>query len=66
MKDENIEELLPKLDPRGLIKTDLLYFRNLINKVKWTPDTSIEEIAYAQGQHDVLDFIERTLTKGTR
>lgn len=66
MKDENVEELLPQLDPRGLIKTDILYFRNHLPPVKWAPDTSIEELAYAQGQHDVLDFIERTLTKGKR
>ena len=46
------------LDPRGMIRTDIEYIRQYLPKVGWQKDSTLEEIAYNQGQHDLLHFIE--------
>lgn len=47
-----------RLDPRGLNYTDVLYIEKLIRPVSWAKGMTIEEIAHAQGQADLLRIIK--------
>lgn len=46
-------------DPRGLMHTDLEFIKRGTAGISWTPSTTIAEVAYAQGQADLIQFIER-------
>lgn len=46
------------LDPRGMIRTDIAFIKQYIGEVHWKEGISLEDVAYAQGQHDLLKFIE--------
>ncbi len=49
-----------KLDPRGLVRSDINFIRKHIRGVHYQAGrTSIEDIAYAQGQNDAILFIEQ-------
>ena len=56
-----IEKEVVKLDPRGLVRNDLEFIRSRILPVEWKPGITMEEIAYRQGQHELLKFIEAKL-----
>lgn len=53
-----VEKEVKVLDARGLVKNDIEYIRKYIQAVHWKPGITVEEMAYAQGQHDLLEFIE--------
>lgn len=46
------------LDPRGMIRNDIEFIRSKLLPVQWKKGATLEEIAYHQGQHDLLKFIE--------
>ena len=54
---EGTEEY-PKLDPRGLVRNDVKYMRSKVPTPSWKPGATIQDIAYAQGQQDMITFIE--------
>ena len=54
-----VETEVVRLDPRGLVKNDIAFIRSKLLPVEWKTDMTIEEIAYRQGQHDLLKFIEQ-------
>ena len=47
-----------RLDPRGLVRNDIKFLNSKVPPVSWKADTTIEEVAYAQGQQDLIRFIE--------
>lgn len=47
-----------KLDPRGLVRNDIAFIRKNLPVVRWYQGISLEEVAYNQGMHDCLKFIE--------
>jgi hypothetical protein len=47
------------LDPRGMIGTDIKFIQSKLPQLCWQKGMSLEEIAYIQGQHDLLKFIEQ-------
>jgi hypothetical protein len=52
-------------DPSGLAARDIAIVRRHVQEVHWKPGTTIEQVAYAQGQHDLLRIIEqRVMGKG--
>ena len=52
-------------DPSGLAARDIALVRRHISELHWKPGTTIEQVAYAQGQHDLLRIIEqRVMGKG--
>ena len=53
-----IEKEVVKLDPRGLVKNDIEFIRSKLQAVEWKPNMTMAEIAYLQGKHDLLKFIE--------
>ena len=53
-----IEKEVVKLDPRGLIRGDLDYIKKRLAPIAWQPGVTMEELAYRQGQHDIVKFIE--------
>lgn len=53
-----VETEVIKLDPRGLVRNDIEYIKSKLQDVHWKPGMTLEEIAYVQGQHDLLKFIE--------
>jgi len=53
-----VSEEVVRLDPRGLIRNDIEYIRNKLLPVEWKAGMTMEEIAYRQGQQDLLKFIE--------
>lgn len=53
-----IEKEIIRLDARGLVKNDIEFIRKHIAPVEWKAGNSLEEMAYKQGQHDLLLFIE--------
>jgi len=55
---KTVEVEVVRLDPRGLIRNDIEYIKSKIAPVEWKKGMSLEEIAYQQGQHDLLRFIE--------
>ena len=64
-----VEKEVIKLDPRGLIRGDLDYIKKRLAPVAWQQGVTMEELAYRQGQHDIVKFIEdnmvgRRLTDG--
>ena len=46
-------------DPSGLAKRDIDMVRRHIAEVHWKNGMSIEQVAYAQGQEDLLRIIEQ-------
>jgi hypothetical protein len=50
-----------KLDPRGLVRTDIKFLKDRVPAPYWKEGTTIQEIAYAQGQQDLISFIETRL-----
>lgn len=50
-------ETITVLDPRGMIHTDIEFIRRHIPKVHWREGMTLEQVAYHQGQHDLLEFI---------
>jgi len=52
------EEYEPKLDPRGLVRQDIAFIRSKLPRLGWQQGDTLEGIAYRQGQHDLLVFIE--------
>ena len=53
-----VEEEVVRLDPRGLIRNDIEFIRSKLQPVEWKAGMTMEEIAYRQGQQDLLKFIE--------
>lgn len=53
-----VEKEITILDARGMIKNDIEFIRKHLVPVEWKPGMSMEQIAYAQGQKDLLIFIE--------
>ena len=53
-----IEKEVVRLDPRGLVKNDIKFIRSKLLPVEWTTELTMAEIAYRQGQQDLLKFIE--------
>lgn len=53
-----VEKEVIKLDPRGLVKNDIEFIRSKLLPVTWRQGITLEEIAYTQGQADLLKFIE--------
>ena len=52
-------------DPSGLAARDIALVKRHISELHWKPGTTIEQVAYAQGQHDLLRIIEqRVMGKG--
>jgi len=52
-------------DPSGLAARDIALVRRHISEVHWKPGLTLEQIAYAQGQEDLLRIIEqRVMGKG--
>ena len=52
-------------DPSGLAARDIALVRRHISEVHWKPGFTLEQIAYAQGQEDLLRIIEqRIMGKG--
>ena len=45
-------------DPAGIMRNDILFIQKHMAPPQWTAGTTIEEVAYAQGQLDLLKFIE--------
>ena len=54
-----VETEVVRLDPRGLVRNDITFIRSKLLPVEWKANMTIEEIAYRQGQHDLLKFIEQ-------
>lgn len=54
-----VEKEVVRLDPRGLVKNDIAFIRSKLQPVEWKPDLTMAEIAYRQGQQDLLKFIEQ-------
>ena len=54
-----IETEVVRLDPRGLVRNDIEFIRSKLLPVEWKADITLEEIAYRQGQQDLLKFIEQ-------
>ena len=54
-----IETEVVRLDPRGLIRNDIEFIRSKLLPVEWKTEITMEEIAYRQGQQDLLKFIEQ-------
>ena len=55
----NVETEVVRLDPRGLIRNDIEFIRSRILPVEWKPGMTLEEVAFRQGQHELLRFIEQ-------
>lgn len=53
-----VEKEVVKLDPRGLVKNDIEFIRSKLQAVEWKPNMTMADIAYLQGKHDLLKFIE--------
>ena len=52
-------------DPSGLAARDIAIVKRHVQEVHWKPGTTIEQVAYAQGLHDLLRIIEqRVMGKG--
>ena len=47
-----------KLDPRGMIRNDIEYIKNSLPKLGYVKGDSLTDVAYKQGQWDLLRFIE--------
>jgi hypothetical protein len=45
-------------DPSGLIHNDLAFLRKHTAKVQWKLGSTLDQLAYQQGQADVLNTIE--------
>jgi len=45
-------------DPSGLIRNDITYLKKHTSQVHWKAGTTLEQIAYQQGQVDVIGVIE--------
>lgn len=54
-----ITNTIEKRDPSGLAKRDIDMVRRHIAEVHWKNGMSIEQVAYAQGQEDLLRIIEK-------
>jgi hypothetical protein len=45
-------------DPTGLIRNDIAFLKKNTKHVHWKAGTTLEQIAYQQGQVDVINTIE--------
>ena len=54
-----ITNTIEKRDPSGLAKRDIDMVRRHIATVHWKPGLTLEQVAYAQGQEDLLRIIEQ-------
>jgi len=54
-----ITNTIEKRDPSGLAKRDIDMVRRHIASVHWKPGLTLEQVAYAQGQEDLLRIIEQ-------
>jgi|TARA_R110002050_G_scaffold14371_1_gene45406 hypothetical protein len=45
-------------DPTGLIRNDIAFLKKHTKEVHWKAGTTLEQIAYQQGQVDVISTIE--------
>ena len=53
-----VEKEVVRLDSRGLITRDIEFIKKHISPVEWKKGMTLEEMAYRQGQWDLLRFIE--------
>ena len=56
---EVVTEEVTRLDPRGMIRTDIQFIKRHLPDLGWVKGDTIEEVSYKQGQHDLLRFIEQ-------
>ena len=47
-----------KLDPRGMAPVDVRFIRQHTKPVQYKEGTTLSEVAYQQGQEDLIKFIE--------
>lgn len=50
-----------KLDPRGLVMHDVAYMEKHLPQVHYKAGYTLDQVAYQQGQHDLLAFIKREI-----
>ena len=54
-------DLHTKKDPRGLVRQDLIYLKQVFLKKQYTPKTTMQEVMYEEGIQAVIAFIERKM-----
>ena len=54
-------EVQDRLDPRGLVYTDMKYIEKHVPPVHYSKEMTLEEVAYQQGQHDMVSFIKNNV-----
>ena len=54
-------EVQDRLDPRGLVYTDIKYIEKSVPAVHYAQGMTIEQVAYQQGQQDMLNFIKNNV-----
>jgi hypothetical protein len=47
-----------KLDPRGMAPVDVKFIKQHTKPVSWKSGATLSEVAYQQGQADLIKFIE--------
>lgn len=52
---------LSGIDPRGFIQKDILFIKQRLPRLGYQPGDSLEDVAYRQGFHDLLLFIEQSV-----
>jgi hypothetical protein len=52
------------IDPRGFIHKDIQILRKHLPRLGYTKGDTLEDIAYRQGQTDMIDRIERYIIRG--
>jgi hypothetical protein len=52
---------LSGIDPRGFIQKDILFIKQRLPRFGYQPGDSLEDVAYRQGFHDLLLFIEQSV-----
>lgn len=51
-------ETVVQSDPRGLMKTDVAFMEKHTKPIQWAAGTTVEEVAYQQGQADMIRFVK--------
>ena len=51
-------EVQDRLDPRGLNMADVKFIERFCPQVYWKEGMSLEDVAYQQGQQDMVNFIK--------
>jgi hypothetical protein len=52
------------IDPRGFIHKDIQILRKHLPRLGYAKGDTLEDIAYRQGQTDMIDHIERYIIRG--